>query len=159
PLASAGVKSGDVVLSVDGANVDDMQSLNYRIATHKPGDRVKVRVESGRNIREVQVALALPPETPPRELTTIAGRNPLSGAKVENLSPAVALELQADLLAKGVAILSTDPNSYSGNYRFQPGDIVRSVNGANINRVGDLTRALNGVSHWDIVIERGNRRL
>jgi len=159
PLANAGVKSGDVVLSVDGANVDDMQSLNYRIATHKPGDRVKVKVESGRNIREVSVILALPPENPLREVTTITGRNPLTGAKVENLSPAVALELQADLLAKGVVILSVNPNSYSGNYGFQPGDIVRSVNGAGINRVGDLTRALYGVTHWDLVIERGNRRL
>jgi serine protease Do len=159
PLANAGVKSSDVVLSVDGANVDDMQSLNYRIAIHKPGDRVKVRVESGRDIREVSVALALPPENPPREVTVIAGRNPLTGAKVENLSPAVALELQADLLAKGVVVLSVSPNSYSGNYGFQPGDIVRSVNGTGINRVGDLTRVLNGPSHWDLVIERGNRRL
>ena len=127
--------------------------------THKPGDSVKVRVESGRNMREVSVALALPPENPPRELTTIAGRNPLTGAKVENLSPAVALELQADLLAKGVVIVSANPNSYSGNYGFQPGDVVRSVNGVSINRVAELTRALNGVNHWDLVIERGNRRL
>jgi serine protease Do len=159
PLANAGVKSGEVVLSVDGAAVDDMQSLNYRIATHKPGESVKVHVESGRAARDVSVALALPPENPPRELTTIAGRNPLTGAKVENLSPAVALELQADLLAKGVVILSVDPNSYSGNYGFQPGDIVRGVNGVSINRAGDLVRALNGANHWDLVIERGNRRM
>ena len=159
PLANAGVKSGDVVLSVDGAGVDDMQSLNYRIATHKPGDNVKVRIGAGKAIREVNVILALPPENPPREVTVIAGRNPLTGAKVENLSPAAALELQTDLLAKGVVIVSINPNSYSGNYGFQPGDIVRSVNGVSINKVGDLTRALNGQSHWDLVIERGNRRL
>ncbi len=48
PLADAGVKTGDVVLSVDGAEVDDMQALNYRIATHKAGDVVKVHVEGGR---------------------------------------------------------------------------------------------------------------
>ena len=159
PLANAGVKSGEVVLSVDGANVDDMQSLNYRIATHKTGESVKVRVESGRNVRDVSVTLALPPENPPREATLIAGRNPLTGAKVENLSPAAALDLQLDLLAKGVAIISVNPNSYSGNYGFEPGDIVRSVNGAGINRVGELTRALDGAHHWDLVIERGNRRL
>jgi Do/DeqQ family serine protease len=159
PLANAGVKSGDVVLTVDGAQVDDMQSLNYRIATHKPGDNVKVRVESGKTAREVNVALALPPENPPREVTAIAGRNPLTGAKVENLSPAAALDLQTDLLAKGVAIVAINPNSYSGNYGFQPGDIVRSVNGVSINRVADLNRALEGVNHWDLVIERGNRKL
>ena len=80
-------------------------------------------------------------------------------AKVENLSPAAALDLQMDLLAKGVAIVAANPQSYSGNYGFQPGDIVKSVNGAAINRVGDLSRALNGVNHWDLVIERGGRRL
>jgi Do/DeqQ family serine protease len=143
PLANAGVKSGDVVLSVDGAGVDDMQSLNYRIATHKPGDKVNVRVETGKNVRGVNVTLAFPPENP----------------KVENLSPAAALDLQADLLAKGVVIVSSNPNSYSGNYGFQPGDIIRSVNGVSINRVGELTRALNDANRWDLVIERGNRKL
>ena len=118
-----------------------------------------MRVESGKNIREVNVTLALPPENPPREITAIAGRNPLTGAKVENLSPAAALDLQTDLLAKGVAIIAVNPNSYSGNYGFQPGDIVRSVNGVGINRVSDLSRALDGANHWDLVIERGNRKL
>ncbi len=105
------------------------------------------------------MALALPPENPPREAATIAGRNPLGGARVENLSPAAALDLQMDLLAHGVAIVSVNPNSYSGNYGFQPGDIVRSVNGTAINRVGDLSRALDHANHWDLVIERGTRKM
>jgi Do/DeqQ family serine protease len=159
PLGNAGVKSGEVVQSVDGAQVDDMQSLNYRIATHKPGDSVKMHIEAGKMARDVTVTLALPPENPPRETQAIAGRNPLGGAKVENLSPAATLDLQIDLMAKGVAVISVDPNSYAGNYGFQPGDIVRSVNGANIARVGDLTRALNGTRHWDLVVERGGRKL
>ena len=72
PLADAGVKSGEVVASVDGADVDDMQSLNYRIATHKPGERVKLHVESGKQARDVNVVLALPPENPPREADRLA---------------------------------------------------------------------------------------
>jgi Do/DeqQ family serine protease len=159
PLDNAGIKSGEVVLSVDGAEVDDMQALNYRTATHKPGESVELRVEQGHNSREVSVVLALPPENPPREAMVISGRNPLAGAKVENLSPAAALDLQMDLLAKGVAIVSVNPSAYSGNYGFEPGDIVRSVNGTAIKRVADLSRALNGTDHWDLVIDRGGRRL
>jgi Do/DeqQ family serine protease len=159
PLANAGVKSGEVVQAVDGADVDDMQALNYRIATHKPGESVKLHIEAGKSMRDVNAVLALPPENPPREEATISGRNPLAGAKVENLSPAAALDLQMDLLAKGVAIVSVDAQSYSGNYGFQPGDIVKSVNGTAINRVGDLTHAMNSANHWDLVIDRGGRRL
>jgi serine protease Do len=159
PLANAGVKSGDVVASVDGAAVDDMQSLNYRIATHRPGDTVKVHVEVGKTGRDVNVSLALPPENPPREAQTVSGRNPLGGAKVENLSPAAAVDLQMDLLAKGVVITAVSDNSFAAGQGFRPGDIIRTVNGVTINKVGDLARGLGGVSHWDMVIERNGRRI
>jgi serine protease Do len=105
------------------------------------------------------VTLTLPPETPPKEATTIAGRNPLTGARVENLSPAAATELQMDVMAHGVAIIAVNPNAIAANYGFQTGDILRSINGAAITRTGDLVRALNGANQWDMVIERGGRRL
>jgi serine protease Do len=47
----------------------------------------------------------------------------------------------------------------AANYGFQPGDIVRSINGASINRVGELVRALNATNRWDMVVERGGRKL
>jgi S1-C subfamily serine protease len=159
PLARAGVKSGDVIQSMDGTAVDDMQSLNYRTATHRAGDSVKMHVAAGKAARDVTVTVALPPENPPRDIQTIAGRNPLAGAKVENISPATATELQMDVMAKGVAIVSVSPNAIAANYGFQTGDIVRSINGATINRVGDLVRALDAAHRWDMVVERGGRKL
>jgi serine protease Do len=160
PVSRAGLKQGDVIIAVDGVEVDDMQSLNYRIATHKPGDSVKMHVSSDRKPRDVAVTLALPPENPPRELKTIGGRNPLTGARVENLSPAVAIDLSMDLMARGVAIVGVSDGTPSGGYGFQPGDIVKSVNGAPIGRVGDLERALGAAQgHWDLVIDRGGQHL
>jgi S1-C subfamily serine protease len=58
-----------------------------------------------------------------------------------------------------VAVVSVDENSLAQGQGFQPGDIVRNVNGANISRVADLTRALNAVHRWELVIERGGRRV
>jgi serine protease Do len=159
PLAKAGIKEGEVVQSVDGVPVDDMQSLNYRTATHRAGESVRMHVLAGKAARDVTVTLALPPESPPKEIVTIAGRNPLTGARVENLSPAAATELQMDVMAKGVVIIGVNPSGIAANYGFQPGDIVRSINGASINRSGELVRALNGTNQWDMVIERGGRRL
>ena len=103
--------------------------------------------------------LTLPPENPPRQVTTIGGRNPLTGAKIENLSPAVATELQMDLLARGVVVVSSG-QSIAAQQGFQPGDIVRAVNGSEIHSIGELNRALaNAGGHWDMIIERGNQRL
>ena len=159
PLAGAGVKSGEVVQSLDGNDVDDMQALNYRVATHRPGDRVRLHIASGKSGRDVSVTLALPPETPPRETQLVAGRNPLGGARIANLSPAAALDLGLDLFAKGVAIIAVDDNGYASAQGFRTGDIIRSVNGVDINRVGDLTLALSAARNWNIVMERGGRRV
>ena len=159
PAANAGLHTGDVIFSVDGQPVNDMQSLNYRIATKKAGDVVKLHVHLGRNAADIAVTLALPPESPARDLQTIGGRNPLTGAKVENLSPAVAIDLQLPLMSKGVVIVSVAPATPSGGYGFQPGDIVRGVNGADIASVAQLVRALSGANAWSLVVDRGGQRL
>jgi serine protease Do len=157
PLDHAGVKVGEVVESVDGDEVDDMQSLNYRIATHKPGEVVRMHIAAGKQEHDVKVTLALPPDAP-REAATIGGRNPLSGAKVENLSPAAAIDLQMNVMSKGVAITQVQGGN-AAQLGFRAGDIIQGVNGTAIKRVGDLTRALNAANHWDLVIDRGGHRL
>jgi len=160
PAARAGLRTGDVVLSVDGNDVDDMQSLNYRVATRRPGDSVRLKVANDGRLRDVAVRLALPPENPRRDTTVLGGRNPLTGARVENLSPAVAVDLQMNLFAKGVVVRAVNPNTPSSGYGFQPGDVIRSVNGQAVVNVGQLRKLMDGAhGHWDLVIERDGRRL
>jgi Do/DeqQ family serine protease len=159
PAASAGLKTGDVVVSIDGVDIEDMQALNYRIATHKAGDVVKAHVAGGGPARDVTIKLAVPPENPPRDETLVSGRNPMAGAKIENLSPAAALDLQMAPAAKGVVIVSTAPSTFAARYGFQPGDIVRSLNGAEVHSVSELVHGLNTSGRWTLVVERGGQRL
>jgi serine protease Do len=158
PAAQAGLKTGDVVLAVDGVGIDDMQALNYRIATHKAGDAPTMKISSNGQARDVTVKLSLPPETP-RQATTIGGRNPLTGARVENLSPAAALDLQLEPTTTGVAVVAPG-RSIAANQGFEAGDIIRSINGVAIHNVAELNRALGQANgHWDMIIDRGGRRL
>ncbi|HWA30962.1 MAG TPA: Do family serine endopeptidase [Rhizomicrobium sp.] len=159
PAAKAGLKVGDVVLAVDGYPVDDMQSLNYRVTTHKPGDGPSFKVFSDGKYRDVTVVLAAPPETP-RDAAVIGGRTPLTGAKVENLSPAVALDLNMDADASGVVITAVAPGTPASGYGFRPGDILRGLNGKEIHTVAELTSGLAASQgHWSLVVDRGGSRL
>jgi S1-C subfamily serine protease len=160
PAASAGLKTGDVVENIDGVDVEDMQALNYRIATHKAGDVVKAHVAGNGQPRDVTIKLGLPPENPLRDETLVSGRNPMAGAKIENLSPAAALDMQMALTAKGVVIVSTSPGTFAARYGFQQGDIVRSLNGTEIHSVSELVHALNASGgHWSLIVERGGQKL
>jgi len=159
PAAQAGLKVGDVVMAVDGYPTDDMQALNYRVAVHKPGDAPSVKVFAGGHMKSVTVKLSEPPAAP-HDAATIGGRNPLTGAKVQTLSPAVAFTLHMNSDAKGVVVTGTTPNTPSSGYGFQAGDIIRGVNGQEIGSVKQLEDALNSAGgQWDLVIDRGGSRM
>lgn len=159
PADAAGIRVGDVVLSVDGVEVDDIQALNYRVATHKAGEKARVRVSADARVRDVIVTLNLPPEKPARGTLVIGGRNPMTGAKVETLSPAVAVDLQMDLMAKGVVVTSVANGTPAASYGFQPGDIVRTLNGQSVETTAQLNGLLDGANGWLIVVDRGGQRL
>jgi S1-C subfamily serine protease len=107
----------------------------------------------------VTVALQTAPDTPRDELT-IRSRSPFSGAKVANLSPALADELQLQNIDNGVVILDVDNGSYASNLGFQRGDVIEEVNGERIAKTRDLERVSKtpGAS-WRINIVRGGQKI
>jgi Do/DeqQ family serine protease len=159
PAAAAGVAKGDVVLAIDNFPVDDPQALRYRVATLKPGDTATVKLMHGGAQRDVSVKVTTPPESPPRETSAISGQNPMQGAKVANLSPAVADEMQLDIFAKGVVVVGVAPGTQAARFGFQQGDIVRQINDQKITSVAGLKTALSAQQGWAMAIQRGDQVL
>src|SRR5712691_4105295 len=85
PAARAGLKTGDLIVAVDGQPVDDPNAFDYRFATKALGGQAQLSVlRAGRETR-VAIALENAPETPRNEVV-IRSRSPFLGAKVVNLS-------------------------------------------------------------------------
>ena len=57
PAARAGIRDGDVVVSVDGQKLDVDHDLSTMILPHAPGDTVTLRILRGNTTTEVQVTL------------------------------------------------------------------------------------------------------
>jgi S1-C subfamily serine protease len=157
PADRAGVKEGDVILSLDGQAVNDPSGLNYIIATHRPGEDVRLSIRSGAQTRTASVKVQPPPDQPARDQRTLSGEQPLSGATVINLSPAAAESLGVDPFATGVLVTQT--GGFAAQAGFRPGDLVREVNGRPVATVRDLAAALVSVARWRIVIERNGERV
>jgi S1-C subfamily serine protease len=156
--ARAGLKQGDVIVSVDGQPLVDGASLNYAISTHRVGDTIRLGVRRGGGEQALTMRAEAPPATPERGERTLSGRNPFDGVKVVNLSPAVADELGADPFAgRGVLIVGVG-RGLAMNAGFQPGDLVREVNGKKIETTADLAAAVAAPqARWRVVIERGGQ--
>ncbi|MGH2721582.1 MAG: HAD-IA family hydrolase, partial [Actinomycetota bacterium] len=84
--------AGDVIVGVDGYEVDDARAVHYRLTTRGIGKRAQLDVVRKGRRTKVEVALRAAPlgALDPRELT---GAHPLDGASVANILPGTAEEL------------------------------------------------------------------
>jgi Do/DeqQ family serine protease len=156
----AGLKQGDVVTAVDGGPVVDAAALNYAVATHRPGETLRISVRRTGGDQQLTLRAEPPPATPPRDEKVVSGANPFEGATVVNLSPAVAEELGLDPFGgKGVLISKIDGGA-AQRLGLQRGDLIRSVNGRAIQTVRDLTGAVAvRAAVWQLTIERNGQQV
>jgi len=160
PAARAGLGVGDVVVSVDGQEVDDEAALTYRVATRRPGERLTLSVRHGAAERSPGVTLETPPERPAADERTLVGRNPLAGATVVNLSPASAIRNGVDpFVDQGVLVTKVGPG-FAQSVGLQAGDFIRSVNGQSVNSTAGLQSLLQlGASGWTLGLQRGGQMI
>jgi len=156
--AKAGVEVGDVVLAVNGHEVNDSSVLHHRIATLPVGDMAAVRVWRGGRIRAVRLPLEAAPSEPARNETALRGDQPLSGAVVDNMSPALAEELGVDPFVSGVFILKIRRGSPANRLGFRVGDFIKAVNNREVRRVKQLASVLEKpAERWRIAVFREGR--
>jgi Do/DeqQ family serine protease len=137
PAAEAGLQAGDVIVAVDGHDVDDTRAVHYRLTTRGIGKRAQLEVVRKGRRTKIEMALKAAPSAPAVDLT---GAHPFDGARVADLLPGVAEELGVDEDG-GVVILSVRPRSTAARL-FQPGDVVLKVGREHIGSLADLERVL-----------------
>jgi Do/DeqQ family serine protease len=159
PAARGGLKTGDLIVAIDGQTVDDQNAFDYRFATKALGGNAQLGIVRAGKETKLNVALEAAPETPRDELV-IKARSPFMGVKVANISPALADELHLDASAEGVIVLEVADGSLAQNLGFRRGDVIAAVNNEKIERTRDLERAAkDSVRRWTITIVRGGQQI
>jgi serine protease Do len=143
PGARAGIRTGDVLRTIDGKEVANGGQLRYALATEGVGKTLDVRLWRDQAERSVAVTLAPPPETPARSITKVTARAILNGVTVANLSPAYAQELGAGLPEQGVVVVAVDAGAPAARF-LKPGALIEAVGGQPVASVADVVRLSQG---------------
>ena len=159
PLAQAGVKRGDVILSVDGQDVDDPEGLGYRLGTRPLGGAASLGVLRGGKKLTLTTKLVAAPEDPPRDPVKLKGKNPFAGATIVNLSPATIEEFSVQgNAASGVVVAEIEEGSFAQQFNLQKGDVILAVNDRKIATTRDMEQATGGRAYyWKITFSRGGQ--
>jgi S1-C subfamily serine protease len=159
PAARAGLKLSDLIVSIDGQPVEDPNAFDYRFATRPLGGTSQVEVQRNGKL----VKLAIPLETAPdtgRDEIVITARSPFQGAKVANISPALADDLHLDSNVEGVVVADLAGDGTAASVGFKKGDIILSVNNKKIAKTADLEQAVSESKRlWRITLVRNGQQI
>jgi Do/DeqQ family serine protease len=159
PAARAGLKSSDLITAIDGQTIEDPNAFDYRFATHPLGGTSQIDVQRAGKLLKLAVPLETAPDGGRNEITLTA-HSPFQGAKVANISPAVADEFHLDVDTEGVVITELGDDSTAGQVGFQKGDIIVAVNNTRVGKTSDLEKATNQQARlWRITLVRGGQQI
>lgn len=169
PAGKAGLKEHDVILSVNGTNVESVEQLR-RIIHEIPAGRIisiglsrngqPITVKAQLTVRNRTMVAAWPqsgefkfnmpvmpviPQIPDIDLPAfvVAVHSfPRSGLMVETLTPQLA-DFFGVKSGEGILVRSVEKGSRAEKAGFRAGDVIVKVNGEKINDSGDFTHAVN----------------
>ncbi|WP_375671126.1 DegQ family serine endoprotease [Bartonella sp. SD1336NMGDW] len=155
PAEKAGLKVGDVILSVQGVRVDTPDSLGYRLMTADVEHSLALEYLRNGKTLKTQITVSSISETAFLKSEKITGDSPLAGAEVLDLTPQNSRRFHLPISAKGVVITNLDDMSNAAGV-FQSGDILRVVNGHKIQTVHQLKKVLMQARSrtWQLEYER-----
>jgi len=156
PADRAGVREGDIITAVDGAEVNDQGGLNFRVGTREPNSTVEVTVLRDGRPTTLQARVQRLPGDADVDKAQLVRNGVLSGAQVLALNPALADSLGGDPFASGVIVGAVQRGSYASRIRLQGGDVIVAVNGRAVTSVDQVMNLPRGS---EITIDRRGRRI
>jgi serine protease Do len=139
PAASAGLKSGDVVVAVNGERIDGPRELARRIAALGPDKRVDLTYVRDGAEHTANVRLGtLPAEKEARNVTPESGGR----TSLANLGLSLAPASAVSGAKEGVVVTQVDPDGVAAQKGLHSGDIILEAAGRPVSRPSEISSAL-----------------
>ena len=169
PAGKAGIKEHDVILSLNGTEVESVEQLRRMIRETPPGRVVTLGISRDGQPMTIKVQLAdrkktfalgphdkefkfVMPSLPPMPTMpdidvpmsiVVVHSSTRSGLMVENLTPQLG-DFFGAKNGQGVLVRSVEKGSRAEKAGFRAGDVIVRVNGETVSDAGDFTHALRG---------------
>jgi len=148
----AGVKEGDVILSVNGQEVNQPNELQAKVGLFDPGEEVKLEV--WRYGKQMNVSAKL--QARDGESTTVASREEEKeeesrknlGFKIANLTNEQLGQLDLD---SGIIVSSVDRYSAASRARIGRGDVIFELNGDEVVSVDNFYDKIGDYEDGEVV--------
>ena len=156
PAEAAGVKHGDVLITVDGQEVDDVSKTRLYVSSLRPGSKVGLVVlRDGKEVTLTVTIGRLPSDGPgsiPSKDGVLNGRDRsrpgdlIEGVTVEDLDETHRRLLDVDNDLQGVVVTQVDPDSEAASKDLRSGDVITEIGRQPVGSVVEALKARKSVS-------------
>jgi serine protease Do len=141
PAARAGVRSGDLIVSVDATPIDSREAFETVLSTRGPGRPMRLLVRGSSGERTV----------------TVQGQAPPSNLGVQILRDQLGITVSP--IRGGLKINVVDGNGAAADRGIESGDLLLTLNGARVPTVDEVNRILQrDYNRTTILMEVGRGR-
>jgi serine protease Do/serine protease DegQ len=143
PADKAGIRTGDVITSVNGQPVKSNSELRNTIGLRRVGDKVEIGlVRDGKPLKVTAV------------IADTAAEPPGGPASIHKGLEGAALEDAPD--ASGALVRSVEAGSAAGQAGLRAGDVIVGANRSHVGSVRDLRERARGVAVLVLEVRRSN---
>ncbi len=136
PAERAGLKRGDLIITVDDTAIESAAGLKNTIGLKEPGSRVAVTYERDKKLFDTTIKLASLEHTPNESSELLKGMELLS------LDDSLRSRYSIPSGVEGVIIVNIKPDSKAALQGIQKGDIIIQIENNEIKNMDDLRAAL-----------------
>jgi len=141
PAAKAGLRRGDVVLTINGQEVDSARQLRNLVATAGASSTVTMEILRRGARESVQVALGQLPESDAGPAWGAGGAAIVEGLMVEPITPANRSRYSiAARVTQGAVVIGVESGSPARAAGVEPGDVVIEINRTPVLDVATFTQ-------------------
>jgi serine protease Do len=136
PALESGIKSGDIILQVNGDDIKGPKALAREIAKLEPKAKIEVTVFRDGERQTLDVTLGRLPNT--GKLAALPSDKPSKSAEVD----LEELGLSIEQTASGVVVAEVESDSAAEKKGLRRGDVIVSVNGVDTKSAKDVGMAV-----------------
>jgi serine protease Do len=146
PSEKAGIKTGDVIIAVNGKKISDARELRLMIGSMAPGSKAQIEVNREGQTKTFDVepvempagVTAEGPEASPEESAQPEKTTVFGGVAVADITDDIRTALNLPKDVQGAVIAELDPDSPAGKAGLREGDVIQEVNKQPVKNAKDL---------------------